>query len=154
MNLKKKKLTLSFFSLVANSWSIGKSVTLKQKEIDSRHKLLLDLVDKLKMEQTGQHTPKRDFLHFTIDEEEQKLQYTLENALGNGLTGSVFKATHSITGEAYAVKIIAKDQMTSIHMLNAVKGEVKLMKKCVHNNIVKAYEMFDLPEKIFIILEL
>lgn len=140
---------------MANSWAVGKSNSLKAEEIDARNKALLELSDKLKMEKSGLHTPKKkDLLQFTVDEEEQRLQYTLEGSLGNGLTGTVFKATHSITGETYAVKIITKDQITSAHMLNAVKGEVKLMSKCNHPNIVKAYEMYDLDDKIFIILEL
>lgn len=140
---------------MVNACSYGKSNLIQREEIEHREKLLNELSERLRMEQTGLHTPGRKSL-LTLEEEEQEqlMQYSLNACIGNGLTGVVYKANHIHNGQVFAVKIIAKAQMTSSHMLNAVRGEVKLMNKCSHKNVVQAFEMFDLTDKLFIVLEL
>lgn len=69
----------------------------------------------------------------------------MDQELGKGATSSVYKARDINTGNIFAVKLVYKTRIENEEMLAAVKGEINLMNKCNHQNIVKAYDMFDLP---------
>lgn len=77
--------------------------------------------------------------------------YTFGNALGSGAYGEVVQATDVRTNETRAVKIIPRgNNMKSREHLEC---EIECMKSISHPNIVRTYQIFDLKEKIYIVME-
>jgi MAP/microtubule affinity-regulating kinase len=78
--------------------------------------------------------------------------YELDKSIGQGNYAKVRLATHTLTGEKVAVKIIDKtklDKATSKKLFR----EVKIMKMLNHPSIVRLYEVIDTPEELYLILE-
>jgi len=64
----------------------------------------------------------------------------------------VKKCTHKKTGVSYALKIIDKAAVgDKVAMLEA---EVDIMRRCQHVNIIELVEMFETPQKLYLVLEL
>mmetsp|Transcript_3047 Transcript_3047/g.7287 ORF Transcript_3047/g.7287 Transcript_3047/m.7287 type:complete len:552 (-) Transcript_3047:150-1805(-) len=116
-------------------------------------------------EQAPIHTQKRGSLvvkdggfsvaHF-VAENRGKIDelYTLDDkVLGEGSYGTVKKCTNTATGVARAVKSIHK-HLLKARGLKQLEEEVGIMKVLDHPNILKLYESFEDPRRIYLILEL
>ncbi|KAG5185695.1 kinase-like domain-containing protein, partial [Tribonema minus] len=87
--------------------------------------------------------------------------YILLNTLGTGSYAEVRLAKNKVDNGLYAVKIINKDVMSRRQMgkegtfLDDVKREIAIMKKVMHPNVLRLYEVMDDPRvhKLYLVLE-
>ena len=76
-------------------------------------------------------------------------EYTLGQKINSGSFGTVYKATHKLTKQTRAVKVIKKHQAES----KEIKNEVNILSKLVHPNIMKIYEIFKDKTNYYIVSE-
>lgn len=79
-------------------------------------------------------------------------KYQLGETLGTGAFSEVKIAREINTGRKFAVKII--DKMKCRGKENMIETEVRILTKVKHENIIQLYEMFDLDNKIYLVMEL
>ncbi|KIK60459.1 hypothetical protein GYMLUDRAFT_168062, partial [Collybiopsis luxurians FD-317 M1] len=91
--------------------------------------------------------------------------WKLGRILGEGTSGRVRIARHAKTGQMAAIKIIPKNLLTSraedLNLVGAdtdrqeqsLRREVVLMKLIEHPNIMGLYDVWDLPNELFLVLE-
>lgn len=79
--------------------------------------------------------------------------YELKTELGRGAFSIVYLATHKATGQQYAVKVINKKDLGKDYEKN-LKMEVDILKKVNHPNIIALKELFDTPDKLYLVMEL
>ncbi|KAJ1535020.1 Serine/threonine-protein kinase par-1, partial [Cladochytrium tenue] len=78
--------------------------------------------------------------------------YELGKAVGEGNFAKVRVATHALTGERVAVKIIDKarlDKSTAAKLFR----EVRIMKMLNHPHIIRLYEVIDTPADLYLVME-
>jgi calcium/calmodulin-dependent protein kinase I len=80
-------------------------------------------------------------------------QYEFKSELGRGAFSIVYLAVHKATSNPYAVKVINKKDLGKDYEKN-LKMEVDILKKVNHANIIALKELFDTPEKLYLIMEL
>jgi len=78
--------------------------------------------------------------------------YDKGKKLGSGGFSVVYECIRKTTQEAFAVKVIAKNQ--SPEELNLLQREIDIMRKLKHPNIIALEEVFDEDDNIYLILEL
>ncbi|KAI9193352.1 serine/threonine-protein kinase MARK1-like protein [Polychytrium aggregatum] len=78
--------------------------------------------------------------------------YDLEKSVGEGNFAKVKLATHTLTGEKVAVKIIDKGKLDKITAKKLFR-EVRIMKLLNHPHIVRLYEVIDTPKELYLIME-
>lgn len=62
-------------------------------------------------------------------------------------------ATHALTGERVAIKILEKSKITNESDFNKIIREIQVLKLLEHPHIVKLLEVLDTANHIFIITE-
>ena len=80
-------------------------------------------------------------------------QFVLSKKLGQGTFGIVVLATHQITGENVAVKILEKERILQEADKTRIEREIKILKNMRHNNIVHLYDIKETPSSLYIIME-
>ena len=80
-------------------------------------------------------------------------QFFLSEKLGQGTFGIVVLATHQITGEKVAVKILEKEKILQEADKTRIEREIKILKNLSHNNIVHLYDIKETPSSLYIIME-
>ena len=80
-------------------------------------------------------------------------QFVLGEKLGEGTFGIVVIATHQITGEKVAVKILEKERILQEADKTRIEREIKILKNMRHNNIVHLYDIKETPSSLYIIME-
>lgn len=78
--------------------------------------------------------------------------YDLEKSVGEGNFAKVKLATHCLTGEKVAVKIIDKNKLDKTTTKKLYR-EVRIMKLLNHPHVVRLYEVIDTPNELFLIME-
>jgi len=63
------------------------------------------------------------------------------NKLGKGSYGSVYLATHRVTADERAVKVMNVDRITSYY-LRKLHTEISILKSLDHPNIIKLQDVF------------
>lgn len=79
--------------------------------------------------------------------------YEFKTELGRGAFSIVYLATNRATHQNYAVKVINKKDLGKDYEKN-LKMEVDILKKVNHPNIIALKELFDTPDKLYLIMEL
>lgn len=79
--------------------------------------------------------------------------YEFKNELGRGAFSIVYLGVHKATGNKFAVKVINKKDLGKDYEKN-LKMEVDILKKVNHPNIIALKELFDTPEKLYLVMEL
>jgi len=79
--------------------------------------------------------------------------YEFKGELGRGAFSVVYMATQRATGVQYAVKVINKKDLGKDYEKN-LKMEVDILKKVNHPNIIALKELFDTPDKLYLVMEL
>lgn len=79
--------------------------------------------------------------------------YEFKTELGRGAFSIVYLATQRASGVQYAVKVINKKDLGKDYEKN-LKMEVDILKKVNHPNIIALKELFDTPDKLYLIMEL
>ncbi len=80
--------------------------------------------------------------------------YQLKEKIGKGSYADVYKGTHKVTGQKYAIKTISKDILSEPKLLAGLESEIKIMREFVHENIVCLHEYFSSEKNFYLVLEL
>jgi len=75
------------------------------------------------------------------------------NKLGKGSYGSVYLATHRITGDERAVKVMNVDRVTSYY-LRKLHLEISILKTLDHPNIIKLQDVFFGKRSVYLVMDL
>ncbi|KAI8916365.1 kinase-like domain-containing protein [Gorgonomyces haynaldii] len=78
--------------------------------------------------------------------------YDLEKNIGEGNFAKVWLATHTLTKEKVAVKVIDKEKLDKATAKKLFR-EVRIMKMLNHESVVRLYEVIDTPDELYLILE-
>lgn len=78
--------------------------------------------------------------------------YEFEKSIGEGNFAKVKLATHALTKEKVAIKIIDKTKLDKSTAKKLFR-EVRIMKKLGHENIVRLYEVIDTPKELYLVME-
>jgi calcium-dependent protein kinase len=73
--------------------------------------------------------------------------------LGKGSYGSVYLATHRVTGDERAVKVMNVEKVTSYY-LRKLHTEIEILKQVDHPNIVKLKDVFFGKRSVYVITDL
>lgn len=79
--------------------------------------------------------------------------YVIEDTIGAGNFAEVKKCAHRETGQAYAVKVIEKRRVDPKRRDKILESECDALRRVQHPNIVALHEIFDTPEKLYIVME-
>ncbi|CAL5402138.1 unnamed protein product [Camellia sinensis] len=81
-------------------------------------------------------------------------KYELGRMLGHGTFAKVYHARHLQTGKSVAMKIVGKEKVIKVGMMEQVKREISVMKMVKHPNIVELHEVMASKTKIYFAMEL
>lgn len=62
-------------------------------------------------------------------------------------------ATHILTGEKVAVKILEKAKIADVNDVERVAREINILKMIRHPNIIQLYEIIETPKQLYLIME-
>lgn len=77
--------------------------------------------------------------------------YELDQELGKGTYGVVYKGIHKATGEIRAIKQIARSK---IKKYERFINEVNALKMLDHPNIIKLFEVYEEEDDVYLVQEL
>jgi len=87
-------------------------------------------------------------LRQSIDEIKQIGHYTIQEKLGEGGMGKVYKATHALLKRPTAIKFLKPDAL-STDSLERFEREVQITSRLTHPNTVDVYDFGRTPEGVF-----
>ena len=68
-------------------------------------------------------------------------RYELGRLLGQGTFAKVYHARNIITGMSVAIKIIDKEKILKVGMIDQIKREISVMRLIRHPHVVELYEV-------------
>lgn len=74
--------------------------------------------------------------------------------LGKGAYGLVFRVKYKGNGIQYAMKVISKQTISNLRMIDQLKNEFNILRKLKHENIIRLDGYFEDDRNIYFILEL
>ncbi|CAG9329414.1 unnamed protein product [Blepharisma stoltei] len=78
--------------------------------------------------------------------------YEFIKLIGTGKFAQVFLAESNEDFERYAVKAIKKDRLLKdSELLNSLTNEIKIMRKCIHPNIVKLHRVYESNTHVYLV---
>lgn len=80
-------------------------------------------------------------------------RYELGRLLGHGTFAKVYHGRNIITSQGVAIKIIDKEKVFKVGLIDQIKREVSIMRLVRHPNIVQLYEVMATKSKIYFVLE-
>ncbi|KAK1426878.1 hypothetical protein QVD17_15558 [Tagetes erecta] len=80
-------------------------------------------------------------------------RYELGRLLGQGTFAKVYYARNLTTGQSVAIKVIDKEKVLRIGLINQIKREISIMKLVRHPNVLQLYEVMATKTKIYFALE-
>lgn len=80
-------------------------------------------------------------------------KYELGRLLGQGTFAKVYHARHLNTGQSFAVKIIDKEKVFKVGLIDQIKREISVMRLVKHPNVVQLYEVMASKTKIYFAME-
>lgn len=81
-------------------------------------------------------------------------KYELGRLLGYGTFAKVYHARNLASGKSVAMKVVGKEKVIKVGMMEQVKREISVMKMVEHPNIVELHEVMASKSKIFFAMEL
>ncbi|KAJ4954050.1 hypothetical protein NE237_030882 [Protea cynaroides] len=81
-------------------------------------------------------------------------KYDLGRVIGHGTFAKVYHARNLQTGKSVAMKVVGKEKVIKVGMMEQVKREISVMKMVKHPNIVEFYEVMASKSKIYFAMEL
>eukprot|EP00177_Eucheuma_denticulatum_P006862 GFKZ01012495.1.p1 GENE.GFKZ01012495.1~~GFKZ01012495.1.p1 ORF type:complete len:417 (+),score=80.62 GFKZ01012495.1:234-1484(+) len=85
-------------------------------------------------------------------EKKIKDYYALVRTIGQGHFGKVLLAKDRFTKEKFAVKVIKKDS-TELRSQTLIQRELDILRVVNHENIVRLYDLFDVQDRLYFVLE-
>jgi len=82
-----------------------------------------------------------------------EISFKMGKKLGEGMFSTVKLATHSLTNEQVAIKILEKTKITKIEDKERINREISIIKRVNHFNIVKLYAVIETKLIIYLIQE-
>ena len=80
-------------------------------------------------------------------------RYELGRLLGQGTFAKVYYARNLKTGLGVAIKIIDKEKVLKVGMIDQIKREIAVMRLIRHPNVVELYEVMASKTKIYFVME-
>ncbi|KAG6415559.1 hypothetical protein SASPL_122972 [Salvia splendens] len=80
-------------------------------------------------------------------------RYELGRLLGQGTFGKVYYARSLQTGQSVAIKVIDKEKITKVGIINQIKREITIMRLVRHPYIIHIYEVMATKTKIYFVIE-
>lgn len=80
-------------------------------------------------------------------------KYKMGRFLGQGNFAKVYCAKNIKTGDSVAVKVLDKESITRVGMMEQIKREISIMRLVRHPNIVQLYEVMASKAKIYFVME-
>ncbi|KAE8702909.1 CBL-interacting protein kinase 5 [Hibiscus syriacus] len=80
-------------------------------------------------------------------------KYELGRLLGQGTFAKVHHARNLKTGMSVAIKIIDKERVLKVGMMDQIKREISVMRLVRHPNVVELYEVMASKTKIYFVME-
>lgn len=80
-------------------------------------------------------------------------RYELGRLLGQGTFAKVHYARNLKTGMGVAIKIIDKEKVLKVGMIDQIKREISVMRLIRHPNVVELYEVMASKTKIYFVME-
>lgn len=81
-------------------------------------------------------------------------KYELGRQLGHGTFAKVYHAKNVHNGKSVAMKVVGKEKVIKVGMMDQIKREISVMKMVKHPNIVELYEVMASKSKIYFAMEL
>lgn len=83
-----------------------------------------------------------------------KDNFTFVTQIGSGAFGKVYKVTSKMTNKIYALKVLSKNQLSHLKLIDQLKNEINIFARCHHENIVALYGAFEDQNYIYMIMEI
>ncbi|KAL0458653.1 UNVERIFIED_CONTAM: CBL-interacting serine/threonine-protein kinase [Sesamum latifolium] len=80
-------------------------------------------------------------------------KYELGRLLGQGTFAKVYYARSLQTGQSVAIKVIDKEKITKVGIINQIKREISVMRLVRHPYIIHLYEVMATRTKIYFVME-
>ncbi|KAM0974255.1 hypothetical protein ACFX2C_017461 [Malus domestica] len=81
-------------------------------------------------------------------------KYELGRLLGHGTFAKVYHARHLPTGKNVAMKVVGKEKVIKVGMMEQIKREISVMRMVKHPNIVELHEVLASKSKIYFAMDL
>lgn len=80
-------------------------------------------------------------------------KYELGRLLGQGTFAKVYYARNANTSQSVAIKMIDKEKVLKVGLMDQIKREISVMQLVRHPNIVQLYEVMATKTKIYFVME-
>ncbi|KAL6609791.1 hypothetical protein ACP70R_039760 [Stipagrostis hirtigluma subsp. patula] len=80
-------------------------------------------------------------------------RYEIGRQLGQGTFARVYYARNLTTGQSVAIKMINKDKILRLGLMDQIKREITVMRLVRHPNVVQLFEVMATKNKIYFVLE-
>lgn len=80
-------------------------------------------------------------------------RYELGRLLGQGTFAKVYFARDLRSGQSVAIKVIDKEKILKVGLIDQIKREISIMRLVKHPNIVQLYEVMATKTKIYFVME-
>ncbi|KAH1045157.1 hypothetical protein GYH30_026385 [Glycine max] len=80
-------------------------------------------------------------------------RYELGKLLGQGTFAKVYHARNLITGMSVAIKVVDKEKILKVGMIDQIKREISVMRLIRHPHVVELYEVMASKTKIYFVME-
>ncbi|KFK27027.1 hypothetical protein AALP_AA8G324700 [Arabis alpina] len=81
-------------------------------------------------------------------------RYELGRLLGHGTFAKVYHARNIQSGKSVAMKVVGKEKVVKVGMVEQIKREISVMRMVKHPNIVELHEVMASKSKIYFAMEL
>ncbi|KAJ6355261.1 hypothetical protein OIU76_026939 [Salix suchowensis] len=81
-------------------------------------------------------------------------KYELGRLLGHGTFAKVYHARNLQSGKSVAMKVVGKEKVIKVGMMEQIKREISVMKMVKHPNIVELHEVMASKTKIYFAMDL
>ncbi len=80
--------------------------------------------------------------------------FVFMSQLGSGAFGKVYKVSSKLTNQIYALKVLSKNQISNLNLIEQLKNEITILARCNHENVIKLFCAFEDKGYIFLVMEL
>ena len=82
-----------------------------------------------------------------------KDSFTFISQLGSGAFGKVYKVSSKLTNSIYGLKVLSKNQIANLKLIDQLKNEISILARCNHENIISLFGAFEDKSYIYLIME-